>query len=755
MSGRVIRDRAGEPYAEPDAATTRSVVVQEQARLDALRENARVLGPYGPRDSMAGDPASTSGTKIAESELDDALRGKIVGFGQTVTVAKSGGDFTSVAAAVGSIDDASNVKPYIVQVGPGVYIETPFAMKNYVDVIGVGGFFSTVLQTSDNANHFITGASASTIQNIAIDGPTNAGKAAVYYDEESLSAFILFQVLIRKGYYGVWANQAAALGIVHLFYVGNQYTGTAMNQFVRVTGYGKASAIDLGAPGPAPAFTDCIMCVEGPNAKLGIQNGTFIAGASVDSVRIDDGAFARISSCAFLGGHTAIRVGPTGSGSWFDAIGCSIDSSGHTVDIAIESAVAGLSTYQGKASRNQIVDASGLLRALFFDIAPGQDPSMTILGEMHVGTADLPFESAFGGGDSYTFDIQVHSYDASELSGSRFTDVTTAARSVSGSTFGFPAGAAVGDAIVLAAPRKFPGAKFAINTLMVKSVSTDEIVWEYWNGASWVAFNVMETDAGNGLVSNANDVWITDLEVQVRFDDAFLSSWVADDGVTDDIPPYGSDHYVVRARVATAPPSTEPLFEQVKLYPAGRTEINTTGTLEHFGAAEPVWARLFTQGIDFIKPSGASKPNDVNILVSSGITIPGLGNGFPGGALRELFFFFAIVDKLDTSRKFTFDAEFSQNDAGTGNVEWQYDIAIASPSHLHDGSLPEISLSAVHAVPGTQFQAFSIEIEVDLSVVTQGDAVYCRMYRDGGVGDDTYGGQIVLEELDIKSWRYA
>ena len=60
-------------------------------------------------------------------------------YAQTVLVAKSGGDFTSVQAALGSITDASASKHYLVWVGPGTYNER-VQMKPFVDIEGAGSW---------------------------------------------------------------------------------------------------------------------------------------------------------------------------------------------------------------------------------------------------------------------------------------------------------------------------------------------------------------------------------------------------------------------------------------------------------------------------------------------------------------------------------------------------------------------------------------------------------------------------------------
>lgn len=64
---------------------------------------------------------------------------------QVVAVAKSGGDFTTIQAALDSITDASATKRYLVWVAPGVYTERVM-MKQYVDVEGANTLLTRISQ---------------------------------------------------------------------------------------------------------------------------------------------------------------------------------------------------------------------------------------------------------------------------------------------------------------------------------------------------------------------------------------------------------------------------------------------------------------------------------------------------------------------------------------------------------------------------------------------------------------------------------
>lgn len=64
---------------------------------------------------------------------------------QVVTVATSGGDFTSVSAALASITDASAAKPYVIRIAPGTYTESAtLTLKAHVDIEGAGSGLTTI-----------------------------------------------------------------------------------------------------------------------------------------------------------------------------------------------------------------------------------------------------------------------------------------------------------------------------------------------------------------------------------------------------------------------------------------------------------------------------------------------------------------------------------------------------------------------------------------------------------------------------------
>lgn len=116
---------------------------------------AGATGPAGPQGAPGVDPANI------------------------IWVAASGGDFTTVSAALASITDNDATHRYVIKLAPGTYTESAgIDMKDYVDIEGSGSssvIASTGAATSGTTVRF-NGALHSELRDLAV---TNAGGEAV------------------------------------------------------------------------------------------------------------------------------------------------------------------------------------------------------------------------------------------------------------------------------------------------------------------------------------------------------------------------------------------------------------------------------------------------------------------------------------------------------------------------------------------------------------------------------------------------
>lgn len=131
---------------------------------------AGAVGPEGPEGPVGltgatGDPAPRPA--------------------QVVWVAKSGGDFTSVSAALAAIGTtlpgATATAPYVIKVGPGIYTEPAgVLLRDYVDIEGSGQSATTITATStatQNATVRGVGLLRGEIRNLTISNTGGGGEA--------------------------------------------------------------------------------------------------------------------------------------------------------------------------------------------------------------------------------------------------------------------------------------------------------------------------------------------------------------------------------------------------------------------------------------------------------------------------------------------------------------------------------------------------------------------------------------------------
>jgi hypothetical protein len=100
-----------------------------------------------------------------------------------VIVAKSGGDYTSIQAALDSILDASPDNPYLVWIAPGVYTER-VTMKPYVDLEGAGQNVTkiTFSGSGTNSTGTVVTASNAELRSLTVENTGGAAYAIAIFN---------------------------------------------------------------------------------------------------------------------------------------------------------------------------------------------------------------------------------------------------------------------------------------------------------------------------------------------------------------------------------------------------------------------------------------------------------------------------------------------------------------------------------------------------------------------------------------------
>ena len=126
--------------------------------------------------TFGNENLTTTGTIVAGVLDADQI---LTPYENTVTVAKSGADYTTIQAAIDSIADASAVKPYVVRIYPGVYNET-LTGSNYVSLIGLAAKQYGVIVTATSGTLYTAPNAFSTVRRIKFEmEPTASGSIIV------------------------------------------------------------------------------------------------------------------------------------------------------------------------------------------------------------------------------------------------------------------------------------------------------------------------------------------------------------------------------------------------------------------------------------------------------------------------------------------------------------------------------------------------------------------------------------------------
>jgi len=156
---------AAVPYAlqaqeAADAGTVdgyEGAALEESAEIDAdVAAHAAISDAHHARYTDGEAWAAVLANDGAGSGLDadtvDGLHANELEthYQNVVVVAKSGGDYTGVQAAIDSITDAAADNPYLVWVAPGVYSET-VTMKPYVHLQGAGQEATVITSTASGS----------------------------------------------------------------------------------------------------------------------------------------------------------------------------------------------------------------------------------------------------------------------------------------------------------------------------------------------------------------------------------------------------------------------------------------------------------------------------------------------------------------------------------------------------------------------------------------------------------------------------
>ena len=362
-------------------------------------------------------------------------------------------------------------------------------------------------------------------------------------------------------------------------------------------------------------------------------------------------------------------------------------------------------------------------------------------GQFSVGEWNDPRESVFGEGDSTTDTMIVLQTDDDVT----YTDVTAIFASDIGSTQGMFNGTTPGKTIYVGGDFEFTGVKVKIDTDGV--VEPENVVLEYWDGATWQGVNYMATAAnfpfsqyGWDLAqhNSGSEQWRFDFD---PFDE--LPEWQQSDinGVTK---------YWGRFRIVAAI-TTDPIIEQIKLH-TNRFQIKENGFTEYMGTSR--YKKNMLSGVTRLINNGAESPRNESIEYAPGVTASLQDNRLESNNDQSTLFVLNIPEGLDTSIKVIVDISFKVVSATTGNIDLELNKILVEDGFIYDGNGTMILCDAVlKNIPvAIADQRATARFFVELNDALPDSAYLMQIKRNGSSGADTLGSNIGISHLEVDGY---
>lgn len=378
----------------------------------------------------------------------------------------------------------------------------------------------------------------------------------------------------------------------------------------------------------------------------------------------------------------------------------------------------------------------------------GDDKGLIVTEQFSIGLpGDDGREAVFGGGDSYPVPIAYHC-TVSNTTGMTITsaiDVSTILQSDASSSTGLFNGTTTGAYILVGSDYRFGGVKAKIDIL--GTVEQDQVIAEYLQDTNiWTRAYYMVTDSDYPYTQKGNLLSsCSSCSEQWRFGFDPLNVPVAWEQTTLTINGTPTTKYWARFRVSGTI-TADPQIEQLKLH-TNRFEINADGFTEYFGISR------YSKTVNItIEANTTKNPANENVQIASGITVFRTDNEFANSTSDGLIITGLFPEGIDTSIPILLYIDWYGKSAGTGDVELELELVIATEDFVYDGTAAKVTANPV--ITSLDNELYKRQTSVFYVIAQEalpGDTVYGSLFRDATVGNlnDTYESNIVITGVNV------
>ena len=692
----------------------------------------------------------------------DAVTHNVYGkYSKTVIISKeTQGDYTTIKDAVTN----NNTPGTIFMVYPGTYNENnPITLPANSELKAVGTAPQTIVKANNvNSDLFVLNGWCK-VSRMIIEGANGSGSRGVYFDgsvDGTGSYSLVSECIIKDCDIGLGTDNGPDTLIVQSCQIISVATGSTLSKGVSCKAGGKFVVISgvtvYGIPSPpypsAVPITDAYYC-SGLGSKITLNNcGVHFC---TNAATIDDDGEMEINLLGATYNSNGLKIGSTGYKSKLRANLLRIENSQDN-DIDIASTEADITIFSSEIDSGKIKNPNSVRFASKYHGTESNTYFVTTSGDVRFGDKKDKTTLSIGQGKYDNEGIAVLSNDNLEIG--TWTNNTVAAQSFKGSVFNLFSGTSTDNCMYIGRNDSVIGMKVNLVTATTSFTSKVDIIYEYWNGSSWIEFKSMVNEASQPAYQK-DDSFISYVEkLHIRFGIKSTTSFVDKtlDGITKNW---------VRIRVVNTLVSI-PAVEYIKLH-TNETKITSNGFIEHFGDSRSVKSLGWTIGNT--EPSNAS-PLNQDVYLSDQLGVGRKENKFADGATDRLGL--CVYLPLDVDNGFPVKLKFAIiGSSGTiGNVEFvaRWNTSnVGSNIYRTTGAAPSSSLgeklfSSIINITSADTE-YRGELELDLNLVNPTPAngiphlLWVTVERDATAGNsnDTYPGSISLLQMSpfYISWR--
>jgi pectin methylesterase-like acyl-CoA thioesterase len=319
---------------------------------------------------------SINSTNFFIANKDDAV----------VTVAKKGGDFSSIKAAIDSITDSSSAKPYTITVGPGIFSEDEIISKPYIDIKGTG---HNVTVVTPNGNHSVFNLDKyNKISDLTIKDVSAGFYAVVYADKGETGAHHshsrISNIHLDDCDGGVFVTATDPAKDTHLFIDFINIEGTFSRGIYVLNNGGDCACADIVHLTSTSSVTTSIdLEVSGVGSEVMLHAAMLIGNGSNTGIKLQNGVDADISASVISGYDKGLIIPNNGAISNLVSSGLSFKECTSDLEI-LRPGVTGSLSITADRSKLTVVDGA----EVSFQILGVTSPAFTTAGPIYYAQTD-------------------------------------------------------------------------------------------------------------------------------------------------------------------------------------------------------------------------------------------------------------------------------------------------------------------------------------------------------------------------------